>query len=159
MSTATLSNNVLPMITQVLNPGFKGVPDSVALTKYFLNSVATIRRYGLPVRIYVTKEVADRIGNILTAIGIKFKLIPAEKMTPPYIFVYQNGSYFVIRTVDEAGRVCNEFTVPINKFVEELQSYVLRKKKTAEKKVEEVHELVMDEDFDRFISGSGTSNE
>lgn len=137
------------LVASVLNPGFKGLPDAGAAARFLLNAMLTIKKYDLPVRIYLTKDVSEKIGNILAAMGVKFKLVPVDKMTPPYIFIYQSDTYFVIKTVDEGGREVSEFSVPITKFVEELQSYATRRRSRVKKeKAEgEVNSLIIEDSF------------
>lgn len=150
-------------VASVLNPGFKGIPEAGAAVKYLLNVMSAIRRYDLPIKIYVTKDVSDKIGNILTAMGVRFKLVPADKMTPPYIYIFSNETYFVVKTVDENGKDVAEFSVLASKFIESLQDFISRrrgelKQKKKEKKPDDVNELLVHEDFIDFVKKEGNNN-
>ncbi|MEM4787705.1 MAG: hypothetical protein QXV28_06995 [Ignisphaera sp.] len=140
-------------IASILNPGFKGIPDAGAVAKYLLNAMITIKRYDLPIRIYLTKDVAEKIGNILSAMGIRFKLLSIDKMTPPYIYIYAKDQYFVVKTVDENGNEVAEFSVLSTKFIENLQAFIIKKKRGSKQKKngEEVEELIIHPDFLTYI--------
>ncbi|MEM1693967.1 MAG: hypothetical protein QXE75_05025 [Sulfolobales archaeon] len=154
MSTLSIGS-VGVTVTSILNPGFRGIPNAGAVVKYLLNAMITIKRYDLPVRIYLTKDVSERIGNMLTAMGIKFRLVSVDKMTPPYIYIYARDRYFVIKTVDEGGKDVAEFQVLSTKFIEELQTIITRKREGTrqrkKKENDEIEELVINSDFLNYI--------
>lgn len=150
MSTISIGGSTGAIVASIINPGFKGIPDAGATVRFLLNAMLTIKKYDLPIRIYVTKEVSEKIGNILSAMGIKFKLVPVDKMTPPYIFIYQSETYFVVKTVDEGGKEATEFSVPVSKFIEELQGYMTRRRGRS-KKEGEVSNLIITDDFVNFL--------
>jgi len=151
-ATISIGGSTGVAIASVLNPGFRGIPDAGAVVKYLLNAMSTIKRYDLPVRIYLTKDVAEKIGNILAAMGVRFRLVPVDKMSPPYIYIYAKDQYFVVKTVDENGKDVAEFSVPSSKFIEELQAFITRRREGAkrrkkEEEGEEVEELTIHSDF------------
>jgi len=144
MSTTTISIGSTGItVASILNPCFKGIVDAGAIAKYLLNTITIIKRYDLPVHIYLTKDVAERIGNILTSMGIRFKLVPVDKMTPPYIYIYSNDQYYAVKTMDENGKNASEFSVLSSKFIEELHTLVTKKKKNSKLKDEEIEELII----------------
>jgi len=154
--SVTLPAPVGASIPAILNPSFKGVPDAKALATYLLNALAQIKRENLPIRIYVTQDVSNKIGNLLTAMGVKIRTIPVEKMEPPYIFIYQENGDVVIKTVDANGKEVNTFRAPFSKFVEELEAVATSKKeKKAGKQREKpqvVDEIFLDtEDINKFM--------
>lgn len=156
MSTAHVDVSTSAMLSSLINPAFRGLPDASAVARYLINAMVSIKKYDLPMRIYVTREVTEKIGGILAAMGVRFKLIPTDKMDPPYIFIYQSDTYFVIKTVDEGGREVAEFSVPIAKFVEELQSYLSKGRgKPKRSKVEEVNALIIGDEFTEFVKRVG----
>lgn len=154
MSTAiSAGGSVGALVASVINPGFRGIPDAGATVKFLLNAMLTIKKYDLPVRIYLTKDVSEKIGSILSAMGVKFKLVPVDKMSPPYIFIYQSETYFVVKTVDEDGKEVSEFSVPASKFIEELQSYITKRRARAKRGKDEgeVNSLIIQDDFVDFV--------
>lgn len=139
------------MVSLVLNPGFKGVPDTQTLAKYLLNALLTISRNKLDVRLYVTKDVSAKIGNLLLSMGVKIRTIPADKMTPPYIMLTSEDGNLLLKTVDQDGKEIASYRVPLAKFVEDLEEYYsrLKEKRTAGRKDKqkkgEVDEIILSE--------------
>jgi len=145
MNLASMSIPAGSAITAVLNPSFKGIPDAKALATYLLNALVQIKKENLPVKIYLTQDVSNKIGNLLTSMGIKIRTIPADKMEPPYIFIYAEGSDIVIKTVDTDGKEVNTFRAPFAKFVETFETLVTSKKERKVKQKEKPQ--VVDEVF------------
>ncbi|MEM1694360.1 MAG: hypothetical protein QXL19_08880 [Ignisphaera sp.] len=143
MSATTISIGSTGIsIASILNPNFRGVVDAGTIVKYLLNAISIIKRYDLPIRIYLTKDVSERIGNILASMGIRFRLTHIDKMVPPYIYIYNDDQYYIIKTIDENGKNVAEFSVLSNKFIEELHALITKKKKDT-KLEEEVEELII----------------
>lgn len=145
MSSATVSPATI--VASILKPVFHGVPDSSAIAKYLVESMVYIARYNLQIKIYITKQAAEFLSNLLTALNISFRTIPVEKIVYPCILISVEGGHFVITTYDSSGHVSSSFTVPIPKFIEELQAIVAKKrklaKKTPVKEEEEVYEVLV----------------
>jgi len=151
-----VSTPVGTSIAAILNPSFKGVPDAKALATYLLNALAQIKKENLPIKIYLTQDVSNKIGNLLTAMGVKIRTIPVEKMEPPYIFIYLEDGDVVIKTVDANGKEVNTFRAPFSKFVEELEAIATSKKEKKTSKQREKPQVVDEiflgtEDLHKFM--------
>jgi len=109
-------------LMNVLNPSFKGVPDAKAVAVYLLNALIQIKKEGLPVKIYLTQDVTNKIGNILTSLGIKIRTVSAEKMSPPYIYLFTENGDIVIKTVDPEGKEVASIRAPFNKFIDAFEA-------------------------------------
>lgn len=145
MSTAPMPAVGVSPITTVLNPSFKGVPDARTLATYLLNALVQIKKEDLPIKIYLTQDVTNRIGNILTALGVKIRTVPVEKMSPPYIFIYTENGDIVVKTADSDGKEVSSFRAPFNKFVEAFEALFTSKKERKAKQKEKP--TVVDEAF------------
>jgi len=155
MNLASMPTSVGSSIATILNPSFKGIPDAKALATYLLNALAQIKKENLPIKIYLTQDVSNKIGNLLTAMGVKIRTLPADKMEPPYIFIYTEGSDIVIKTVDSDGKEINSFRAPFTKFVETFETLVVSKKEKKAKQKEKpqvVDEIFVDtRDLQKFM--------
>jgi len=144
-------------IARVLSPSFRGIPDATALAKYLIRTLVFIKKNNLPIKIYLTQDVTAKIGNILTALGVKFKTIPASRMEPPYILLSAEDNYIVIKTVDSSGREIASYKAPLSKFIEafELLSSSYRKKSKQKEKSSEpqlVDEIIVSaESLEKFL--------
>ena len=132
-------------ILSVLNPSFKGVADAKTLARYLLTALTVIKKQNLPVKIYVTQDITDKLGNILTALGVRFRTIPVDAMSPPYIFLYTENGDIVVKTVDADGKEVATFRAPFAKFVEYFEELFNAKKpkKPKKEKVQRVDEVYL----------------
>jgi hypothetical protein len=154
---AVSAGGMSSLMSSVLNPNFKGIPDAKALAKYLINAMITIKKNDLPIRIYISQDVSNKIGNLLAALGVKFRTIPADKMQPPYIFLTTEDNYLVIKTVDSNGKEIASYKTPFPKFIEAFEEFFTRykerrtqrKEKEALPPVDEV--IVSSESLKKFM--------
>ena len=138
-------------LLSVLSPQFRGIPDAGALARYLVRALVTIKREGLPVRIYLSQDLVERVGGLLAELGVRFRAVPVSRLEPPYILLDTEGGSVVLRTVDEGGRVVAQHAVPLAKFVEALEA-LLRRGRGRRGEERTVSELVIaEEDLQRFL--------
>lgn len=135
------------IVASILKPVFHGVPDGSAVARYLVESMIYIAKYNLQIKIYITKQAAEFLSNLLTALNISFKTIPVSKMVYPCILISVEDGYFVVTTYNNDGSVLSVTRVPIPKLIEELQAIIAKRrrlaKKSATKEEEEVYEVMI----------------
>lgn len=152
-STPAVSSGV--NVAGILKPAFQGIPDGATAAKYLIDTMIAISKYNLPIKIYITKDVAEYIGNLLTALNIRFRSVHASGMQYPCIFISVEGGNFVISTYDENGTLLESFKIPVHKLIEELRAIVLKKKSrktTPQVKDEELLEITLTKDIQELLS-------
>ena len=139
MVASTAINAHTASIHTIIAPRFKGIVDARTIATYFIKTAALIKKSDLPIRIYVAEDLADKIVNLLVALGIKFKTMPASRLEPPYIFLDLVNGDLVLRTVDTNGRVVAEYKVPLTKFISALEELLANSRRGRDgKRVKEI---------------------
>lgn len=146
----------ISVISSILNPNFKGIPDARSLAKYVIRSLIEIKKNNLQIKIYLSQDVTNKIGNILLSMGVKFKTIPVTKMEAPYIFLTVDDNYIVIKTANADGRELATYKAPFSKFVEAIESffssYKSKKAKKKENQMKHVDEVIISsDDLKKFL--------
>jgi len=139
------------LISSILNPSFGGAPDAKALAKYLVNATLVIKRNDLPVRIYLTHDVTEKIGDILSAMGVRFKTVPVDRMEPPYIFLTLEDTYLIIKTVDINGKEVRTFRTPFSEFIEALKEYASHRMRKRKREEEEKRTVYIDDEMTKDL--------
>jgi len=121
--------------------GLKGAVDAVKLAGEIFNMLRTIVREKLPINIYLTKEIADKIVPILEAMGVKIKLWPVEKLEPPYVIIQEIDGNVVIITADEDDKLITAVATKLEGFLDAFIKLYDEHLKKIKRRVEERVEL------------------
>ena len=127
-------------IMSVLRLGnIKGPVSGTQLARNLFNVLNEIKRSRLPIRIYLTREIVDKIALFLDAMGIRYILKPVEEMEPPYIFIDEVDGKIIVLTANEEGEIVTIVGSMLDSF---LDSFINLFKKRYSKKSKKILRLI-----------------
>jgi len=110
--------SVGPSIPAGLSLGnLKGAVDGVKLAKELFSTIYNIVKLKLPIHIYLDAGVVGIITEIFDAMGVKYTLLPVEKLKPPYILIRQENDIIDVLTVDEGGKPVTIVAAKLDSFL------------------------------------------
>jgi|GEM_PF-3014382 len=145
MLTQPIIGSGVSQIASTLNLNLKGSVSAVDLAKNRFNVLREIARLKPPIHIYVFKELTDEIKLILEEMGLKVKILPVEKLEPPYIYIEEVGSNIIVLTENEKGKIVTVVVAKLKGFLNTfiglfIEHYPEKAKKMVEMKIIEYEE-------------------
>jgi len=120
MSTQPVIGFGVPQIASTLSLNdLKGSVSAADLAKSLFNAIREIARSRLPIHIYVSEELANKIKSILEEMGLKVEILPVEKLEPPYIYIEEVDGKMIVLTVDEENNIVTVVATKLEGFLEE----------------------------------------
>jgi len=140
MLTQPIIGSGVSQIASTLNLNLKGSVSAVDLAKNRFNVLREIARLKPPIHIYVFKELTDEIKLILEEMGLKVKILPVEKLEPPYIYIEEVGSNIIVLTENEKGKIVTVVVAKLKGFLNTfiglfIEHYPEKAKKMVEMKI------------------------
>ena len=139
MSTQPVIGFGVPQIASTLSLNdLEGSVLGSDLAKSLFNALREIVRLRLPIHIYVSEELTDEIKLILEEMGLKVKILPVEKLEPPYIYIEEVDDNIIVLTENEEGKIVTVVAAKLEGFLEE---FIKLFKKHYPEKAKKVFEL------------------
>jgi len=121
-STGTGLNVSLNLrIAGLLNPKFGSMPGPKLVARYFAEVLSAVASEDLPVKIYLDHRITVALAPLFKELGVRFRTIPADRMEPPYIFLFidEGAGRLVVETCDPDLKT-QRFVTRLDLFIDEL---------------------------------------
>jgi hypothetical protein len=146
MSTQPAMGFGVPQIASTLSlNNLKGSVSATDLAKSLFNALREIARSRLPIHIYVSEELANKIKLILEEMGLKVEILPVEKLESPYIYIEEVDDNIIVLTENEEGKIVTVVATKLKGFLEKfiglfIEHYPEKAKKMVEMEIIEYKE-------------------